>query len=187
MCWRQASSGSSASRRSIGVSTSHRASMSSLPRSRRATPSGRSGNEGPVHLPAPGHRVQGSGNRHVVLPRARRIDVVEQLRVGVAPEDDVGAASLEALLDLAIPPPWGEPERSLIGVQQPRALDVLIPVENAHVVGTGAIGHLRDLARQRSVLDVVHQDHDFLAFSDVRPEMHREPRQRPGALLVKRR
>lgn len=82
-------------------------------------PSRRRRDKCPVDLAAPGHRVQRSGQRHVVLPRSRGIDVVQQLRVGVAPQDDVGPAALEALLDVAIPPPRGEPERLFIGVHQP--------------------------------------------------------------------
>lgn len=63
---------------------------------------------------------------------------------------------------------------------------MLVPVENAHVVGAGTVGGIGYLTRQARMLDVVDQYDHVLAGSDVRPEMDREPGQSTGPLLVDR-
>jgi len=56
---------------------------------------------------------------HVVPAGTCRIDVLEQVGGGVAPDDDLSAALLEALLDQTVPPRGSVRERLLGGVEEP--------------------------------------------------------------------
>jgi hypothetical protein len=58
-------------------------------------------------------------------------------------------------------------------VPKPGALHVLIPVEDGHEVGTGAVGNISDLARQTRMLEVVDQNNHVLPRRDIRAQMHR--------------
>ena len=61
------------------------------------------------------------------------------------------------------------------GQLQARALDVLIPVKDAHEVRAGPVGGVGDRPGQVGVLDVVGQDDHVLSGCDVCPEVDREP------------
>ena len=178
--------GSSASRRRIGAYTSHSASTSSVPSRRRATPP-RPPARRPVHLAAGVHRVQRTGQRHAVASGASGIDVAQQVRVRIAEHEDARAAPLDAFLDVAIPPDGRVAERVRVGVLQARALDVLIPVQDAHVVGADLVGHVGDRPGQGGVLDVLGEDDDVLPGRDVRAEFDGEPRELARPLRASRR
>jgi hypothetical protein len=53
-----------------------------------------------------------AGQQHRVVAGARGIDVVEQVNVRIAPEDDARATPLNQFLDVTAPPPGAYPSDS---------------------------------------------------------------------------
>ena len=117
---------------------------------------------------------------------AARAHLVEQGRGGIAPDDDVGAAALDTLLEVLVVPVGNEAERVLRRVLEPAPLRMLVPVQEAHVACAGAVGLLHDRAGNRGLLDVEGEDEDVLPLGDVRADADGEPPERPLPLSSRR-
>ena len=126
----------------------------------------------------PGGRQTGRQVAHD-LPRAprlgpcgsRRIDVREQLRIGVAERDDErGALGIEGG---GLQPGWGAIQQLVGGVERVQAPDVVVDVEAHDVSGAGAPPRFGHSAKQRRVLRLAVDD-QLLAFLEVDADTHRE-------------
>ena len=148
MCRRQASSGSSASRRRIGAITSQSASTSSVPTIRsalRSSAPARSSSS-PRHCRA-SHASRRSTASCLVPPARRSMSSNKSMW-----DRPTGRCSRRA----ARPAPrYSDPttpactRATPVGVQQPRSLHMLVPVQDAHVMGACPVRDVGDRAGER--------------------------------------
>ena len=130
------------------------------PRGRRA------GHGGPVRRAVVDDLAGLAQEGQLVAPDAGRVEVVEQAGSDRARQADPRGAELAELEDPPAVPRRHVVERLLVGVEEPRALDVEVEVLDVDEAGAVAVGAGGQRARQR-LLAQLGADGDHLAALDV--------------------